>query len=165
MVAAGLIFTTPVALAQTQNSISGNINIVRWAKGTVEYRSLSTGEVSGTENWHLTVHPDGSRAMQARNRLDLAGFQRHVTYRVAENFRPLDVTSVYWVNGEWRGTGLLAIDGNRLDATINTPDGLIRQERTVPDHFSMIPHPPVHQCLAKLVLRQGQGRSANHDGV
>jgi hypothetical protein len=118
-----------------------NINITRWAKGTIEYRSLSTGEVSGSEDWHMTVHPDGSRTMAARNRLDQAGFQRHVTYRVAENFRPLEVTSVYWVKGEWRGTGLFSVTGNQLDAFVKTPDGLIQQSRTVPENFSMIPHP------------------------
>ena len=118
-----------------------NVNIVRWAKGTIEYRELSTGKPNGSEEWHLTVHPDGSRTLHARNRLDLAGYQRHVTYRVAENFRPLEVTSVYWVKGEWRGTGLFAIDGNQLNAVVKTPDGLIQQNRAVPDHFSMIPHP------------------------
>lgn len=118
-----------------------NLNITRWSKGTIEYRSLSTGEISGTEDWHLTVHPDGSRTMHARNRLDDVHFSRHVTYRVAENFRPLEVTSVYWVKGEWRGTGLFAITGNQLEAFVKTPDGLIQQSRTVPENFSMIPHP------------------------
>lgn len=123
------------------SAFAENINITRWAKGEFEYRALSTGEVSGAEEWHLTVHPDGTRTMQTRNRLDEAGYQRHVTYRVAENFRPLEVTSVYWVKGEWRGTGLFAINGNELQAIVKTPDGMIEQTRAVPDHFSMIPHP------------------------
>lgn len=129
-------------IAATQTAwAADNINITRWAKGTIEYRSLSTGEVSGSEDWHLTAHPDGSRTMHARNRLDDAQFQRHVTYRVAENFRPLEVTSVYWVKGEWRGTGLFSITDNQLEAFVKTPDGLIQQSRTVPENFSMIPHP------------------------
>ena len=118
-----------------------NMNITRWAKGTFEYRALSTGAVSGAEEWHLSVHPDGSRTMHARNWLDDVHYSRHVTYRVAENFRPLEVTSVYWVRGEWRGTGLFAINGNELQAIVKTPDGMIQQTRTVPDNFSMIPHP------------------------
>ncbi len=118
-----------------------NVNITRWAEGKVEYRKISTGEVSGSEEWHITVHPDGSRTLETRNRLDLAGYQRHVMYRVAENFRPLDVTAVYWVKGEWRGTGLFAVTGNDLEAFVQTPDGLIRQSRKVPDRFSFIPHP------------------------
>jgi hypothetical protein len=127
--------------AATAVSAADNVNITRWAKGTIEYRSLSTGEVSGSEEWHLTVHPDGSRTLHARNRLEDAGFQRHVTYRVAENFRPLEVTAVYWVKGAWRGTGLFAINGLELEAIAKTPDGMIQQTRRVPEHFSMIPHP------------------------
>jgi hypothetical protein len=126
------------ALAADERS---NANITRWSEGKVEYRKISTGEVSGSEDWHITVHPDGSRTLETRNRLDLAGYQRHVMYRVAETFRPLDVTAVYWVKGEWRGTGLFAVTGNNLEAIVNTPDGLIRQTRMVPDQFSFIPHP------------------------
>lgn len=137
-----LLFGLALAvLLMSAASASGNVNIVRWAKGTIEYRTLSTGEVSGSEEWHLTVHPDGSRTLEARNRLDEAGFQRHVIYRVAKDFRPLEVTSVYWIGGQWRGTGLFSIDGDRLNAFVKTPDGLIHQERSVPQKFSIIPHP------------------------
>lgn len=125
------------AIAETAN----NSNIVRWAKGTIEYRNISDGQVSGSEAFHLTVHPDGSRTLQARNRLDNADIQRHVTHRVAANFRPLETTAVYWVRGEWRGTGLFVVDGNNLEAIVRTPDGMIRQSRHVPDNFSFIPHP------------------------
>ncbi len=118
-----------------------NVNIARWFKGTIEYRSIATGAVSGSEEWHLTVHPDGTSTMQTRNRLDNLGFQRHVTYRVARDFRPLELTSVFWVGGQWRGTGMFLIDGDELSAIVKTPDGVIRQERSVPRNFSMIPHP------------------------
>lgn len=128
-------------LMATTGAAAENVNITRWSKGTIEYRVLSTGEVNGSEEWHITVHPDGSRTLQTRNRLDQAGYQRHVTHRVAENFRPLEITSVYWVKGEWRGTGLFSIDGNTLNAVVKTPDGLIQQTRSVPDLFSFIPHP------------------------
>jgi hypothetical protein len=133
--AASLVVLGPVVHAE------GNVNIARWFKGTIEYRSLATGEVSGSEEWHLTVHPDGSSTMQTRNRLDNLGFQRHVTYRVGKDLRPLELTSVFWVGGQWRGTGLFVIEADKLSAFINTPDGLIRQERSVPRQFSMIPHP------------------------
>lgn len=122
-----------------------NASITRWAKGTMEYRMLDTREVWGTEQWHLTVHPDGSRTMQSINRMDRSetrpGTQRHVNLRVAGDFRPLEVTAVYYTGGEWRGTGLFAVDGNALTALIKTPNGMIQQSRDVPDHFSFIPHP------------------------
>lgn len=130
-----------LGLATQATLAADNVNITRWSKGTIEYRTISDGRVNGSEDWHITVHPDGSRTLEARNRLDEAGYQRHVVYRVAENFRPLEVTSVYWVKGEWRGTGLFAITDNQLEAFVKTPDGLIQQSRTVPKNFSMIPHP------------------------
>ena len=120
---------------------TGNASIARWAKGTIEYRMLATGEVIGAEHWHLTVHPDGSRTMQTANRMDLIDAQRHVTLRVAEDFRPLEVLAVYYTGGEWRGTGLFAVTGDTLRATVTSPQGMLVQEREVPERFSFIPHP------------------------
>lgn len=127
--------------ALAQSPTLSNDNIVRWARGTIDYLSLSSGEVTGSEEWHLTVHPDGSRTMHSINRMEAEQRQRHVTLRVAETFRPLEVTAVFWIEGQWRGTGLLAVNGNTLNAFVKTPDGMISQERHVPDHFSIIPHP------------------------
>ncbi len=118
-----------------------NASIARWARGTFEYRLQETGEVWGSEWWHLTAHTDGTRTMQAINRMETSGTQRHVTLRVAEDFRPLEVTAVYHTGGEWRGTGLFSVSGNTLKAMLSTPNGIIRQTREVPDHFSFIPHP------------------------
>lgn len=118
-----------------------NANIVRWAEGTIEYRKISTGEVTGSEEFHVTVHPDGSRTMDTRNRMENKQRQRRITMRVAKDFRPLELTADFWTAGEWRGTGLIAVDGNELQAVIKTPNGFITQRRAVPDHFSFIPHP------------------------
>ena len=118
-----------------------NASIARWAKGTIEYRMLETGAVIGSEDWHLSVHPDGSRTLQTVNRLDLADAQRHVTLRVEESFRPLELTAVYYTGGVWRGTGLFSVAGDTLHAVVKTPNGLIQQERPVPDDFAFIPHP------------------------
>jgi hypothetical protein len=129
----------PVSAADTP--ASGNVNITRWAQGTVEYRVLSTGAVNGSEEWHLTVHPDGSRTIEARNRLDEAGFQRHVTHRVAADFRPLETLASYWIQGAWRGSALFAVNGPELTAVAKTPNGMLTQTLSVPEHFSFIPHP------------------------
>lgn len=118
-----------------------NASIVREARGVMEYRVISTGKVTGSEEFHLTVHPDGSRTIEARNRTDSYGLQRHVTHRVAKDFRPLETTAVYWMQGEWRGTGLFAVNGNKLKAMVKTPEGIIMQEADVPEHFSFVPHP------------------------
>ncbi len=120
---------------------SDNASIARWAKGSIEYRMLETGEVIGSEQWHLTVHPDGTRTMLAINRMDLIDAQRHVVLRVEESFRPLEVLAVYFTGGEWRGTGMFAVNGDTLKATVKTPLGMLVQERAVPEKFSFIPHP------------------------
>lgn len=109
--------------------------------GTFEYRKTKDGSISGKETFHITVHPDGSRTVNARNELFNYGIQRHVTNHVDKNFRPLETTAVYWVLGEWRGTGMFITTGNELKAYVNTPDGFITQEIKVPDNFSIVPHP------------------------
>ncbi len=141
LILAGTVTLALGQVAQGAEATTGNINISRWARGTIEYRTLSSGEVTGSEQWHLTVHPDGSRTLEARNRLDRAGFQRHVTHRVAADFRPLETLAVYWVKGQWRGSALFAVNGPELTALAKTPDGMLTQTVAVPEHFSFIPHP------------------------
>lgn len=118
-----------------------NSAIIREAFGTMVYRKISTGEVTGGETFVLTAHADGTRTVQARNRSDNYDLQRHVTHRVDRNFRPLETTAVYYILGEWRGTGFFSVTGNRLEAMVKSPEGLIRQEMEVPENFSMVPHP------------------------
>lgn len=116
-------------------------NIVRWAKGKYIYRMASTGQATGEEDWHLTVHPDGSRTMRATNFRYEGDVHRTVVLRVAETFRPLDLYAAYWVNGAWSGTGLFAVTGDTMSAVVETRYGRIEQTLTVPEHFSFIPHP------------------------
>ena len=132
------------AAAQTEpNPVIGgaNANVVRAAKGTIVYSVLSSGAVLGGENWNLTVHPDGSRTMQAINRYGSPGVQRHVTYRVDAKFRPIEAYLLYWVGGTWRGAGLFSVHGDQLTAVANTPNGQLTHSLTVPENFSFIPHP------------------------
>jgi hypothetical protein len=118
-----------------------NANVVRGAKGTIVYRTIKNGTMLGGENWSLSVHPDGSRTMQALNRYGSPGVQRHVVYRVDAKFRPLDAYLLYWVGGQWRGTGFFSVHGDRLTAVANTPNGRLTHDIAVPENFSFIPHP------------------------
>ncbi len=132
------------AIAQTEpnpDPSMENANVVRGAKGTIVYKVLSTGAMLGGENWSLSVHPDGSRTMQALNRYGSPGVQRHVVYRVDQNFRPQEAYLLYWVGGQWRGSGLFSVEGDKLSVVANTPNGRLTQEVTVPKEFSFIPHP------------------------
>lgn len=139
-----LLLFASTAFAQTEPNptIGGaNANVVRAAKGTIVYKVLSTGAVLGGENWNLTVHPDGSRTMQALNRYGSPGVQRHVTYRVDATFRPLEAYLLYWVGGQWKGSGFFSVHGDTLDAVANTPNGTLTHTLKVPQNFSFIPHP------------------------
>ena len=118
-----------------------NSSIVREASGRFLYRKMSTGAVTGDESFTLTVHPDGTRTLMARNQSTTFDMQRHVIHRVAADFRPLETTAVYYLLGEWRGTGWFSVIGNKLHAVVRSPDGIITQERHVPDYFSFVPHP------------------------
>lgn len=118
-----------------------NANIVSWSKGTLEYRSISTGEVSGSEEFRFTVHPDNSRTVQTTNRLDNLGVRRDVLIRVNKDYRPQEVFASYWAQGEWRGTGLFTLRGTTMNARIHMPMGTIDQTIEVPESFSFVPHP------------------------
>ena len=138
-----LAWTGSLAAQTEPNPTIGgaNANVVRGAKGTIVYKVLSTGALLGGENWNLSVHPDGSRTMQALNRYGSPGVQRHVTYRVVANFRPLEAYLLYWVGGKWKGSGLFTVLGDQLNAVANTPNGMLTQNVKVPENFSFIPHP------------------------
>jgi hypothetical protein len=142
VLAFGLACSSAAAQTEPNPTIGGaNANVIRAAKGTIIYKVLSTGAVLGGENWNLTVHPDGTRTMQALNRYGSPGIQRHVTYRVDQNFRPLEAYMLYWVRGDWRGSGFFVVNGDQLTATANTPNGMLTHRLTVPQNFSFIPHP------------------------
>lgn len=130
-----VVFAVPAWAADP----SPNPNIVRWSKGTIEYRRMSTGAVTGSEEWQITVHPDGSRTLNTTNRLE--GTQRTVVMRVAPNFRPLDLYAAFWYQGAWVGNGLFTIEGNILKANVTTPYGHIDQQVDIPERFAFIPHP------------------------
>jgi hypothetical protein len=138
-----LLLIAGLALSAPGSAQDGaaNINIDRWLKGTIEYRKISTGAVSGSEEWRITVHPDGSRTLNTTNRLESSGTQRTVVLRVARNFRPLDLYALFWYQGAWVGTGLMTVDGNVLNAVVSTPHGRVTQQVAVPERFAFIPHP------------------------
>jgi hypothetical protein len=137
-----ILFVVLLATATMQAPASGaNVNIVRWSKGTVDYRNISDGQPTGSEEWRITVHPDGSRTLTTTNRVDRSDTQRTVVMRVAENLRPVDLYASFWFDGAWVGTTLMTIQGNVLNAVASTPSGRITQQVPIPEKFAFIPHP------------------------
>ena len=118
-----------------------NASIIREAVGKFEYRRPKLGTITGEEEFTLTVQSDGTRTIQARNRTESIGMQRHVIHRVDKNLRPLETLAVYYMDGQWAGTGWFAVSGNKLRAIATSPDGIFEQELDVPDYVSFVPHP------------------------
>lgn len=140
LISAAMLLAAPGA--QTQTAFLEQSNVSRWAAGKYAYRSLARQVQNGEEDWLLTVHPDGTRTLRATNAYkDRAQVLRHVVMRVDASFRPLEAYLDYWVDGQWRSSGLATVTGNTLEVILNSPNGRIAQTLVVPEHFSMVPHP------------------------
>lgn len=127
-------------LASVEPAPTANANIVRSASGTIAYRVKSTGAVNGFETWRLTVHPDGSRTMAATVAYAPRDVQRHIISRVAADWRPIETYALYWIDGAWKGSALVAVDGTNLYATASTPAGPKSQVFTTSPYVSVVPH-------------------------
>jgi hypothetical protein len=117
-----------------------NQNITRWAEGTIAYRVKSTGVLNGHETWRLSVHPDGSRTMNATVRYSPRDVERHVVQRVDKNFGPLETYAQVWSGGAWRGAAFLRAAGKTLNVTAATPSGEQTQTLAIGDRLAVVPH-------------------------
>ncbi len=141
----GLLLAGHTAVApakgQEEEHRGPNANIVRWAEGAYLYRTISEGRKRGTEDWTLTVHPDGSRTMRMWNDLYARDSHLTATLRVAGDFRPLEAYVSYWTQGGFKGSGVFTVDGDALHALVNGPQGRIAETVDVPYGFSVVTHP------------------------
>lgn len=123
--------------------VAGNDSIVRWAKGSYEYGKLDSDLIRGQEDWTLTVHPDGTRTVQAFVDLRDGDHQTNVILRVAETFRPLEGFVNFWRNGNFGGSGWYRIEGTDLSASVAGPRGHVIHRIEVPRHMSLRVHPVI----------------------
>ncbi|MDX2141976.1 MAG: hypothetical protein SFV19_01360 [Rhodospirillaceae bacterium] len=143
---AALLLSTNHAHAQFTADKTGpeatrNTNIVRWAKGVYEYRTLKDQTVRGREDFHLTVHADGSRTMRAATDITARDVQANVTLRVAANFRPMDAYVTLFTKAGYRGALTLHVAGDVLHALSTGPAGRVAQTTRAPAQFSFVTHP------------------------
>lgn len=118
-----------------------NPNIVRWAEGTIVYRTIDAQRVRAVEKYRLNVHPDGSRTVIGHTDNFDAENSINMIHRVDRNFRPLESIVAYWQGGTFNGTGLFTVRGNTLESVIDGPLGRVTHSVTVPDGLSLVPHP------------------------
>ncbi len=120
-----------------------NAAIVFWAKGRYEYGKLDSDQIRGHEDWTLTVHPDGTRTLQAFVSLADGDHQTNAILRVAQDFRPLEGFVSFWRGGVYGGSGWYRVDGDALHAAVAGPRGQAAHTLTVPERFSLRVHPVI----------------------
>ena len=110
---------------QEEENSDPNTNIVRWSKGKILFQTLSDQRQRGTEDWHLMVHPDGSRTLQMVNDIYATNSMHMTVLRVANDFRPVEAYISYWTQNGFKGSGIFTVSGNKLDAIVTGPTGRV----------------------------------------
>jgi hypothetical protein len=128
-------------VAPAPENTGPNASIVRWASGQYVYRTIREQRARGTEDWHLDVHPDGTRTLVTFNDLFARNNQATVVLRVRADFRPIEAYTTYWNGGRYKGSALFRFDGNLLRGAVSGANGLIEQQLAVPENVSIATHP------------------------
>lgn len=134
----------PLSLVAEQTPVENtgpNSNIIREVSGRYIYRTLAEGRDRGSEEFQLTVHPDGSRTLMIWHDLTAKNAQFTVVLRVAEDFRPLTAFVSYWVESGYKGNSLFQVNGNSVSAQTTGPAGIQTQVLEMPPQFSIGTHP------------------------
>ncbi len=136
-----LVMTALLPVSTVAAEPGENPNIVRWAEGTIIYRTIEAQRVRAVEKYRLNVHPDGSRTVIGHT--DNFDAENTITmiHRVDEDFRPLESMVTYWQGGTFNGTGLFTVRGNTLHGVVDGPLGRVTHSLDVPDGLSIVPHP------------------------
>ena len=121
-------------------ALPDNENIIRQASGVLAFRSLSTGATRGEERFHIAVLVDGTRMVSAVSRYGPRDIYRQSLTRLDAAMRPLDSTLHYWIEGEWRASGVIMVDGDRVDVTSRGPLGTRSHTVSIPGPFAVLPH-------------------------
>lgn len=123
------------------NSNLKRAGVVRWAKGRYAYTTFKDGRARGTEDFHLTVHADGSRSLTMWHDI----FARHSQFSVNLNIdaaqRPTLAFISYWTVNGYKGSTFIKVDGSQLLADYRGQSGDLKQALAVPAQFSIGSHP------------------------
>ena len=130
----------PAAAASAANSLPPNVNIIRETRGVIAYRALESSQLRGEERFHISVHPDGSRTLSTISRYGPPDVQRHSLYRIDADLRPMDATVQLWIDGAWRASGQITVDGNTLTASSRTPRGNDTHALAIDQNFAILAH-------------------------
>ena len=129
-------------MPQTQPENAGpNTNIVRWARGTYDYRTISDQRLRGTENWPLFVYRAGSRQMIMWHDVFATNTQFTGFMRVDDKLRPVEAFVEFWTQGKFKGSGSVVFAKGRMILNSMGSQGSITQEVATPAEYSISLHP------------------------
>ncbi|MCC6430335.1 MAG: hypothetical protein IT354_05455 [Gemmatimonadaceae bacterium] len=127
--------------AEQITPMAGNPNILRWAAGQIEYRTISNNAIRGYEQWHMTVYADGTRSLYSQENNFATLSVRESTYVVDSDFRPVSLYEQLWVEGTHRGTGWFSVEPGQVRALVFREDvGHIAQDLRRPSKMVMVAH-------------------------
>ncbi len=157
VIGCGVLLACSLTLAQEAGPLPPNANVVRQITGVLAFRALSTGTVRGEERFHITAHPDGARTISTISRYGPRDIQRHSLYRVDAALRPLDATLHYWIEGAWRASGHITVDGDAVSVSGRSPKGNSEQALSIPGPFAILPHQLTPDTMRVLLYDKAVG--------
>jgi hypothetical protein len=133
------------SIAQTAANAPGRLvsrkGVVRWAHGHYAYTTIKDGRARGTEDFHLTVHADGSRSLTMWHDIFARHSQFTVNLQIDARQRPTDAFISYWTAAGYKGSTYIKVAGTQLLADYRGPAGDRKQALLAPANFSIGSHP------------------------
>lgn len=118
-----------------------NPNIVRTSSGEYSYINQDTGEITGHEEWSLTVDREGARTFNIMQRWDERSYITQTIHRLDSRLRPIETYQTRWDEDGWVSSGVYTVVDNTVITVGTGRDGRTTQTLEVPDGFSLVPHP------------------------
>ncbi len=142
--AAQALLAIPLALAGSAGGahldFRPNPNVQDWLRGRYVYLETASGKWRGEEEWTLTHNADGSRTMRIFTLISATELMRDFVHHVDRDFRPLESFQATWHKGVRTGSGYYLFLGDRVEATVSSPNGVFTQRIDVKGPVTMIPH-------------------------
>ena len=138
IIAAGILLAYD-GFAQTapQENTGANANIVRWAKGAYEYRTISDRRYRGREEWNLFAYKDGTRTISMWTDLFALNSQTTSVFHIGSDGRPLDAYISLQRPTGFGGAAFFIVRQGGLSWTSTGPNGPVAGSLDINGNFSI----------------------------
>jgi len=121
---------------------SGPPVIERELNGVHKCTGIFDGQPCGEDRWTMTVHTDGTRTIRSFLNQSTYGTQINlVLHADSETFKPINAFANVYSDGRFLGSGLYAMDDDKLTVTVTSPIEYFVETVDVPDNFTLLLHP------------------------